>query len=547
MATQVSLTDITGSGRATENRAVERNLRIGSDSYANSLKVKENRFVDLYFDKVSERQVQATIQRRQDDLMAHTESLTRPEPNAAEHSRAQQRSQAENGNRDGQREDTIAKNGDKLPGDDVHRSDSERQTSLRQDSQNQDSLRKDAPAKDETSQSKDEAAGDVGQKYDDESLNAVDEASSSGLVSGDVLLAGTLSEAGESSSETEDSPDNEKHSQLADETEEFLEFDGGGVTDSPPGNGAEVEIGSTVADADGAENDMEAGILDGQQQLATSAIATGGSQNTNQAPSQQFAEPEASKSGKMPDSEVGLLNRSSMILDKTVSEGEAEVTQQFKELSGKLQGSTQPSATPDKLNFALAGLEKPQMLRTGAVEATLLEKVVAPTDKTAISAPLAATVRGSVPSMTPQSAYVTNLQMPVRSPEWQQGMAQKLVWFVSEKIQSAKIHVSPPELGPVDLKIQVSKDQAQIQIQSPHAIVRDMLDGTAQRLREMMASQGIDLTSFDVGSQQQQADNRESTTASESHHDGIKGTSADSEETGGEENIELNQLVDYYV
>jgi flagellar hook-length control protein FliK len=97
------------------------------------------------------------------------------------------------------------------------------------------------------------------------------------------------------------------------------------------------------------------------------------------------------------------------------------------------------------------------------------------------------------------------------------------------------------------MKIQVTKDQAQIQIQSPHAIVRDLLEGTAQRLREMMASQGIDLTNFDVGSQQQHADNGGSAGTDEKQSQGMTGSATESDQATGTESLELDQLVDYYV
>jgi len=244
--------------------------------------------------------------------------------------------------------------------------------------------------------------------------------------------------------------------------------------------------------------------------------------------------------GGKPSSHAEMLNAA--LAQNTSGEGseEAEVTQQFKDMGSKLPLAGQEATTNIKVPKASLAQAGAELQRMAAIDP-------AGSDKPVVTNAQGMAVRFITAPPAAQSPYVTNLQMPVQSQEFLQGMAQKLVWFVSEKIQSAQIHVNPPELGPVDMKIQVSKDQAQIQIQSPHAVVREMLEGTAHRLREMMASQGIDLTQFDVGNQEQHTQGGEQSQQEQSGSGNLPGATVEAAPNGETEELGLDQLVDYYV
>ncbi len=53
----------------------------------------------------------------------------------------------------------------------------------------------------------------------------------------------------------------------------------------------------------------------------------------------------------------------------------------------------------------------------------------------------------------------------------------------------------------MEVRIDLSKDQAQVTFLSPHAGVRDALEGQMQRLREMFAQQGMNLMDVNVSDQ----------------------------------------------
>ncbi|AZZ90975.1 flagellar hook-length control protein FliK [Hahella sp. KA22] len=162
---------------------------------------------------------------------------------------------------------------------------------------------------------------------------------------------------------------------------------------------------------------------------------------------------------------------------------------------------------------------------------------------------VAANIRAEFKVDAAAPPYVTTLQQPVQGDDWGEGMAQKVVWFVGQKIQSASVHLNPPELGPIEMKIHVQKDQAHVQIQSPHAIVRDMAEGAAHRLRELLAEQGLQLSQFDVSSQQQQggaSGGQESGGADGGLFAG-EGDEDGASVAGIEQALATDRMVDYYV
>jgi flagellar hook-length control protein FliK len=69
----------------------------------------------------------------------------------------------------------------------------------------------------------------------------------------------------------------------------------------------------------------------------------------------------------------------------------------------------------------------------------------------------------------------------------------------AKDIRQVTIHLDPPELGTLELKLQIKDDQqthVQVQVQNSH--VKEALESSAQRLREMLANQGLELSKFDV-------------------------------------------------
>lgn len=74
---------------------------------------------------------------------------------------------------------------------------------------------------------------------------------------------------------------------------------------------------------------------------------------------------------------------------------------------------------------------------------------------------------------------------------WSEAVVDRVMWLSSQNLKSAEIQLDPAELGRMEVRIDMSKDQTQVTFVSPHANVRDALEGQMQRLRDMFSQQGM--------------------------------------------------------
>jgi flagellar hook-length control protein FliK len=67
--------------------------------------------------------------------------------------------------------------------------------------------------------------------------------------------------------------------------------------------------------------------------------------------------------------------------------------------------------------------------------------------------------------------------------------------------QTAELSLNPPDLGPLQVVISVSNDQASANFFSAQPDVREALEAALPRLRQMMSESGVQLSGFSVNSQ----------------------------------------------
>jgi flagellar hook-length control protein FliK len=82
---------------------------------------------------------------------------------------------------------------------------------------------------------------------------------------------------------------------------------------------------------------------------------------------------------------------------------------------------------------------------------------------------------------------------------WDNALGQKVLWMVSQQQQVAELTLNPPDLGPLQVVLSISNDEASATFVSQHADVRQALEAALPRLKEMMAESGITLNSATVG------------------------------------------------
>lgn len=85
---------------------------------------------------------------------------------------------------------------------------------------------------------------------------------------------------------------------------------------------------------------------------------------------------------------------------------------------------------------------------------------------------------------------------------WSEAVVDRVMWLSSQNLKSAEIQLDPAELGRMEVRIEMNKDQAaQVTFISANANVRDQLEGQMQRLRDMFAQQGMGQLDVNVSDQ----------------------------------------------
>ena len=95
-------------------------------------------------------------------------------------------------------------------------------------------------------------------------------------------------------------------------------------------------------------------------------------------------------------------------------------------------------------------------------------------------------------------AATLRVSAPVDSPEFPQGVADRVSFAVDNNWSSTKLQVTPPQLGPIDLQIAVQGDHAQVMMSTHSAVTREALESSLPKLKEMLNSQGFTQVSVDI-------------------------------------------------
>lgn len=101
------------------------------------------------------------------------------------------------------------------------------------------------------------------------------------------------------------------------------------------------------------------------------------------------------------------------------------------------------------------------------------------------------------------------IETPVRHSAWANDFNQKIVWLASNDKQIAQITLNPPQMGPIEISLNMNKENASAFFVSPHAEIREAIETALPRLREMLAGVGIELGQTNVSAEsfKQQAEN----------------------------------------
>lgn len=95
----------------------------------------------------------------------------------------------------------------------------------------------------------------------------------------------------------------------------------------------------------------------------------------------------------------------------------------------------------------------------------------------------------------------SGVPLTMGQPRWGEAVGERVLWLAAQNLSSAELRLDPPELGPMQVRISIQHDQAAVSFSSPHPGVREALDQSAVRLREMFHEQGLNLLNLDVSDQ----------------------------------------------
>jgi flagellar hook-length control protein FliK len=103
-----------------------------------------------------------------------------------------------------------------------------------------------------------------------------------------------------------------------------------------------------------------------------------------------------------------------------------------------------------------------------------------------------ATASSLAPPAQPAPQAAATLQLPeaVGSERFGEQLSERVSWMVDRDLRTAQLKLNPPQLGPVEVRVQVNGDQASVSFTAHNFAARDALEQAMPRLREMLGAQG---------------------------------------------------------
>ena len=91
----------------------------------------------------------------------------------------------------------------------------------------------------------------------------------------------------------------------------------------------------------------------------------------------------------------------------------------------------------------------------------------------------------------------------LNDPHWPEQFAARVDWLTGTGMTDARIAINPPDLGPIDIHISLHDQQARIHFAVQHDSVRDAVQDSLPRLRDLLQQSGLQLANADVSTGRQ--------------------------------------------
>jgi flagellar hook-length control protein FliK len=123
-------------------------------------------------------------------------------------------------------------------------------------------------------------------------------------------------------------------------------------------------------------------------------------------------------------------------------------------------------------------------------------------------------------------------------------LSERVQMMLSKNLKNIDIRLDPPELGKMHIRMNISGDSATVHFTVANQQVRDALEGSMPRLREMLAQQGVQLG--ETGVQQQNA-NQQQGYAAGGRAQSQSGSNLSGELVSGDDNFSADVKLDLNV
>ena len=172
--------------------------------------------------------------------------------------------------------------------------------------------------------------------------------------------------------------------------------------------------------------------------------------------------------------------------------------------------ATQPRAS-DTVSVNVPVSEKSPEPKLTAVEAVSSSRVadVANPVTPGVVQPVVFAHAATAKAHQGEALPVSNIPQAVGHSAWGNMLGDRVVWMVGQQHQGVELHLNPPSLGPLEIRLSMNDGQANLSFSTQHLPVKEAIDSATPRLREMLGDSGISLgsVSVNVGSFAQQTPN----------------------------------------
>lgn len=166
-------------------------------------------------------------------------------------------------------------------------------------------------------------------------------------------------------------------------------------------------------------------------------------------------------------------------------------------------------------------------------------------DTTVLAAATPGIIMNQSLSVNSSEAVLPAITVSPESAQWNSQVGDRINWMVTNNMQRVEIRLDPPELGNLDIRLNMAKDnQASIMVHVTNATAKEAIESAIPRLREMFEQQGLNLADVDVSQQnfQQQQSAFEQFENNDSEHNGLNLNSLSESEDSDEQILAVTKL-----